>query len=114
MSDRIEFGYCHCGCGQRTSTAQKTFPKRGIIKGFPNNFIESHNRNVVRRIDFSDAVPFKVDGEYCKLVPLTKGQFAIVLESRFHELNKFRWFANWNRVRSVAESEHHKEFSRSE
>jgi hypothetical protein len=36
---------------------------------------------------------FKIDGVPCRLVSLTKGQFAIVEETRFEEINQSNWVA---------------------
>lgn len=44
----------------------------------------------------SNALPFKMDGIYCKLIPLTQGQFAIVDADDFNHLNQMRWCAWWN------------------
>lgn len=40
----IPFGYCHCGCGQKTKAASKTMPNRSWIEGQPLRFIHGHNR----------------------------------------------------------------------
>lgn len=45
---------------------------------------------------FDDAVPFKCDGVYCKLIPLTQGQFALVWLEDYVELSKVRWGAQWD------------------
>lgn len=45
------------------------------------------------RIDFSDALPFKMDGVYCKLIQLTKGQFAIVDARDYERLSAHKWLA---------------------
>lgn len=36
-------GYCHCGCGRKTSLAERTDPKRKLVKGQPIRFIKGHN-----------------------------------------------------------------------
>jgi len=40
--EEIQYGYCHCGCGQKTTIAPKTNTKLGIIKGVPMRFIRGH------------------------------------------------------------------------
>jgi hypothetical protein len=45
---------------------------------------------------FDKAAPFKIDGVYCKLIPLTKGQYAIVWESDYEWLMFWNWCARWN------------------
>jgi hypothetical protein len=47
-----------------------------------------HERN-----RFDDALPFKMDGVYCKLIPLTQGYYAIVTEVDHALLSTFRWYA---------------------
>lgn len=37
------YGFCQCGCGQRTTLADRTRPKLGWIKGQPHRFIVGHN-----------------------------------------------------------------------
>ncbi len=45
---------------------------------------------------FDDALPFKIEGVRCKLIPLTKGQYAIVWESDYKWLIQWNWCARWN------------------
>ena len=42
----IPHGYCHCGCGEKTSLAPKTRSDYGLVKGQPKPFIHGHNRRV--------------------------------------------------------------------
>jgi hypothetical protein len=39
------------------------------------------------------AIPFKIDGVYCRLVPLTQGMYAIVDESDYDRLMRHSWYA---------------------
>ena len=41
----IPYGYCHCGCGQKTLLARWTNTKRGHIKGEPLYFLSYHHNN---------------------------------------------------------------------
>lgn len=41
--DEIPYGYCKCGCGQKTPIATYTDKKRNIAKGQPVNYIHGHN-----------------------------------------------------------------------
>ena len=45
----VEYGYCHCGCGQKTVLSQVTNKKFGSIKDKPNKFIHGHNANLRHR-----------------------------------------------------------------
>lgn len=38
----IPYGYCHCGCGQKTKLATRTYQSRGWVKGEPRRFLQGH------------------------------------------------------------------------
>lgn len=38
----IEYGYCHCGCGEKTRLAPQTVKSRGWVKGEPVRYLPSH------------------------------------------------------------------------
>lgn len=38
----IPYGYCHCGCGQKTNVCRCSHKARGMVKGEPNKFIAGH------------------------------------------------------------------------
>jgi|SRR5579863_2301994 len=40
--EEIPYGYCHCGCGGKTSIINKTCKKAGEIKGEPYRFLHNH------------------------------------------------------------------------
>lgn len=40
---QIPYGYCHCGCGQKTGLAPDNRPKQGYVKGQPKKWITGHN-----------------------------------------------------------------------
>lgn len=42
MDDTIPYGFCHCGCGQRTRISDRTESKRGYVKGEPLFYIIGH------------------------------------------------------------------------
>jgi hypothetical protein len=42
----VPYGYCHCGCGQRTKSAKYTDNRRGYIKGQPACFLPGHYARV--------------------------------------------------------------------
>lgn len=45
MSDtkEIPYGYCHCGCGRKTSLAKQSSARDGHVKGEPVRFCSGHN-----------------------------------------------------------------------
>jgi hypothetical protein len=91
--ETIPLGLCQCGCGGQTKISTQNDPKRGYVKGRPQRLLPGHN--MVRPVvDFSDALPFKIDGDYCKLIPLTKGHYHVVDASRYEDVKRFRWFIN--------------------
>jgi hypothetical protein len=40
--NEIPYGYCHCGCGQKTKIADSTDKRAGWIKGEPRRFLHGH------------------------------------------------------------------------
>jgi hypothetical protein len=42
-SNEIPYGYCHCGCGQKTKIAKQTDTKNERVKGEPNRYIIGHS-----------------------------------------------------------------------
>ena len=38
----IPYGYCHCGCGQKTSISKVSNKKYGYVRGEPVRFIQNH------------------------------------------------------------------------
>lgn len=41
-TSNIPYGYCHCGCGQKTRIAERTDRTNGWVKGEPKRFINGH------------------------------------------------------------------------
>lgn len=41
--DNIPYGYCQCGCGQKTNLAPHTNRTRGWVKDCPLRYIQGHN-----------------------------------------------------------------------
>lgn len=39
----IPYGYCHCGCGQKTKVSPETSTAKGWIKGIPRKYLNYHN-----------------------------------------------------------------------
>lgn len=39
-------GLCRCGCGERTTIAQKHSPTKNHVQGFPTHFIHGHEQQV--------------------------------------------------------------------
>lgn len=43
QSQNIPYGYCHCGCGQKTRIVKKSNKSRSWLKGEPMQFAHGHN-----------------------------------------------------------------------
>lgn len=39
----IPYGFCHCGCGEKTNLADRTRPRLGHVKGEPMKWIVGHH-----------------------------------------------------------------------
>jgi hypothetical protein len=79
----IPAGVCHCGCGRKTNLR---------LRRHPQTYILGHHRHKKSPIP-PDHSPFKIDGQRCKVIPLTKGQIAIVDLKDHERLSKFFWCA---------------------
>jgi hypothetical protein len=94
-SQIIPVGMCQCGCGQLAPIAKRTRRDLGHVRGQPVSRIRSHNSTQVRT-DFTDAQPFKIDGDYCKLIQLTKGHFHVVDADEYERVRKIVWTVSWS------------------
>lgn len=48
ITTEIPYGYCHCGCGQKTKIARKNRSKYGQVKGEPLRYINLHHGGFVQ------------------------------------------------------------------
>lgn len=46
----VPYGFCHCGCGQKTTVATYTNSRWGAVKGEPRRFVQGH-RSLAPEID---------------------------------------------------------------
>lgn len=44
LGQEIQYGYCQCGCGQKTKLSLKNDSSSGRIKGKPMRYLRGHNR----------------------------------------------------------------------
>lgn len=49
----ISYGYCHCGCGEKTNIAQYTDPKYGWMKGEPLKYLHNHHFRGKRNVNYN-------------------------------------------------------------
>lgn len=47
----IEYGQCHCGCGQKTEIATRTQTAKGWVKGEPKKYIKHHHLSAIYSIE---------------------------------------------------------------
>ena len=95
----VPFGYCHCGCGEKTPICRFGRKNRpGNYYGMPMQYLRSHYR--IRPV-LEDAVPFKIDGVYCRLVPLTQGYYTIVNAEDYDWIMQWKWFAWKNKKNNI-------------
>jgi len=81
LIESIPLGLCQCGCGQKTT----------YIRGVYRRFLKNHN-HVIRPL-IENALHFKIDEEYCRFIPLTRGLIAIVNEGDYERLMFWKWYA---------------------
>lgn len=86
---QITFGFCHCRCGSKTSWVIRSDRTKGLVKGEPRRFINGHQRKV--RPMKENAKPFKIDGVYCRLIPISNGFYAIVDADDYDWLMESKW-----------------------
>lgn len=39
----IPYGFCHCGCGQKTTLVKRNYLDRGLVKDTPNRYLPDHH-----------------------------------------------------------------------
>ena len=91
---KIPYGFCHCGCGEMAPLAVQTSVANKRFRGEPTRFIKRHAPTI--RPSIEEAKPFKIDGVYCRLIPLSRGLYTIVWESDYLWLMQWKWCAEFN------------------
>lgn len=91
---RVGYGHCHCKCGGKTKHCTMTSLKFGVTRGLPCKYILGHQGRI--RPTIEKAVPFKIEGVYCRLISLTKKMYAIVDEDDYRWLMFWKWWAHWD------------------
>jgi hypothetical protein len=88
-------GYCHCGCGDKTPISAYARKERGLRKGDPQKFIIGHQS--ADREGSTETGEFKIDNKPCRLIPLSRRQYAIVDAELYPWLNQWKWHARFDR-----------------
>ena len=86
---KIPYGLCHCDCGRKTTLRINTSRPQGFSKGQPQSYVHGHQGRIKPPIEH--AKPFKIEGTYCRLIPLTQGKWAIVDEADYYWLMQWKW-----------------------
>lgn len=95
---KIPYGKCHCGCLRDTPIAFETISRRFLYAGMPARYFYGHSYKTQKTPDIPrDAKPFKINGKPCRLVPLTKGLYAIVDDSQYKKVMTREWSALWSK-----------------
>lgn len=92
----IPAGLCQCGCGRETPLMRDSDITMGYVKGQPHRYLQGHGRRAHVRPE--QAQPFKIDDVYCRLIPLSRGMYAIVDEADYERLARFKWTARWSKA----------------
>ncbi len=90
----IPYGFCLCGCGEKTRICAVNCTRDKRVKGEPDRYISGHQRRI--RPTIEDAVPFKVDGVYCRLIFLGDGFYSIVDSADYEWLMQWKWWKAWS------------------
>lgn len=69
-TSRIPYGYCHCGCGQKTTIALKNHTRTHAVKGEPTKYIKNHVNRISKNEQialFWSRVSITADDNLCWL-----------------------------------------------
>jgi hypothetical protein len=84
-TETIPYGYCHCGCGQKTDLCPRTVTSYGWVKDEPRKYVRNHHSR--KR---SESVWDEDLG--CFLVYLTHGKFALVDADDIEKISAHKWY----------------------
>src|SRR5207237_5036627 len=80
-------GYCHCGCGRKTTLAKMTSTRDGTIKGQPVRYVRNHHTRFPRK----PAHFGTLEGLLVAFMPLQNGMEAIVDRADYEEIKDYSW-----------------------
>lgn len=86
----IPYGYCHCGCGEKTKLITQSNRRLGFIRGEPSRFLFNHSSRKKRTVVVQPA-----DTSIC-YIGLTQGQHVTVDAFIYDWLVQWIWRAYWN------------------
>lgn len=88
----IPYGYCHCGCGERTTILTFSHSKLGLVKGEPRRFIKGHHQRVERRQVTPSEIRVDASSNTAH-VKLSQGRWATIDLDDLERVRDMRWFA---------------------
>jgi len=91
LPQNIPYGFCHCGCGQKTKIATITQRRRHVRRGEPMRYLSGHGTTHER-----PAITQPVDPSI-RYIALTQGQVAIIDTHLYDWLMGYRWCARWHK-----------------
>lgn len=83
-SSEIPYGYCHCGCGEKTNLAKKSDSTCGYVKGEPYRYLPNHHTNQP-----APHIRHLADGSVC--IAIGHGLEAVVDAEDLPRLLQHRW-----------------------
>lgn len=89
---RIPYGYCHCGCGQKTWIATTNDKHWGHIKGEPVRFCHGHHSRIHPSERFSRKRVITVEGVRCAVFRVRDGTTVKVDVSDFATVSDICWY----------------------
>jgi len=118
MDKNIPYGYCHCGCGNKTTLAKETSTRAGVHKGEPYRYLPNHYNHKGFRIKAGGYVKVKQVGhpradsrgyvfEHI-LVAETKYGRLIGRNEHIHHLNEVKNDNRPENIAVLAKSAHHR------
>lgn len=67
LNDTVPYGFCHCGCGQKTPLSTENRPTRGYHRGKPMAYVRGHNSSHMSRMTVNCVIcgtPFTIGACY--------------------------------------------------
>lgn len=90
----IPYGYCHCGCGQKTAIAKQTSSQFGHVKGEPVKYIHGHHFRTGPRKPRIAPIVIDLKTLAIPLVGSASGKMcALVSVEDIDRLSQHRWYA---------------------
>lgn len=88
--DNIPYGFCHCGCGRKTTISKRNSKMYGYVKGEPKKVCQGHGGKVAR----PEPTFGVIEGEKVAYIGLTLGKITIVDLDEYPKLIQVLWQAH--------------------